>query len=76
MSFTEDEKKEIRHMVETHPGWKRLERWMDEVVKTSVDILIEKDDEGVRGEIKAFRRIKKKVYDSLKKYEEKAKEED
>ncbi len=76
MSFTEEQKKEIRHMVETHPGWKHLEKWMDEVVKASTDVLVEKDNEAVRGEIKAFRRLKKKVYDSLKKYEEESKEED
>lgn len=75
MSFTEEQRKEIRHMVEAHPGWKHLERWLDEQLGTKIDILIDHEDPVIRGEIKAVKRLKKKIQDSLKHYEEE-KEED
>jgi hypothetical protein len=76
MTFTEEQRKEVRHMVETHPGWKVLEEWIDEVVGTNTEILIDHEDPAIRGEIKAFKRLRKKINDSLRHYEKETKEED
>lgn len=76
MSLTEEQRKEIRNMVETHPGWKHVEKWLEGQLSNKIDILVDHEDPIVRGEIKAIKRLKKKIESSLKNYEEKDKEED
>lgn len=76
MTLTEEQKKEIRHMVETHPGWKALQRWCEEYILARINGLVEKEDPELRGQIKGMRAILNTVNKSLKKYEEERQEKE
>jgi len=65
--MTEDDKQKIREMKLRSPGWKILETWMDEHIKSGVNILINSNDEEVRGKIKGMRFILNKVNQFSKK---------
>ena len=52
--MTDAEKGAIKDMVRSNPGWQVLAKWCAMEIEGGKNILVEKDDDLVRGKIKAY----------------------
>ena len=65
--MTDDKKQKIRDMKLKSPGWNVMEKWMEKQIKSLTDVLLNGNDEEIRGKIKGMRFILNKVNQFSKK---------
>jgi len=68
--MTPEEKKKIREMKLHSPGWQTLEKWAKKQIDNHTKLLIEENDETIRGTIKGMKAFLNKVNQLSKPKEE------